>query len=146
MSISSVSSPNAKTQLYEGLSSDTKPSVGVQAFAEFSEADTGDKYIYSGSSWALKEASGAVVVSGLARSAVRVISGTYNATEILGFRVLVPGSGPLTLSPVSGVTDIVITGAELTAMGISVYHDWPMHLDSITLGNADMEVLVYIPS
>jgi len=100
----------------------------------------------SGDSEAPLVIDGAANIYGLARSAVRVVSGTYNATEILGFRVLVPGSGPLTLSPISGVTDIVITGAELTAMGINVYQDWPMHLDSITLGNADMEVLVYIPS
>ena len=84
-------------------------------------------------------------VYGLASSAVRVSSGTYSTTDILGFRVLVKGTGTLTLSPKSGVTDIVITAAELTAMGVNAFTDWPMHLDSITLGNADMEVLVYIP-
>lgn len=89
---------------------------------------------------------GAAHVSGLAFSAVRHSTGTYNATDIVGFRILVVGTGTLTLSPKSGVTDIVITAAELTAMGINAFSDWPMHLDSITLGNADMEVLLYVPS
>ena len=85
-------------------------------------------------------------VTGLATSAVRHSTGTYNTTDILGFRILVIGTGTLTLSPKSGATDIVITAAELTAMGINAFNDGPMHLDSITLGNADMEVLLYIPS
>ena len=86
---------------------------------------------------------GAAHVYGLAKSSVRVSSGTYNTTEILGYRVLVAGSGTLTLSPISGVTDIVLTAAEVTSMG---FLPMPEHLDSITLGNVDMEVLVYIPS
>ena len=100
----------------------------------------------SGDSEAIASFGQGVSIYGLARSAVRVSSGTYNATEILGFRILVAGTGTLTLSPVSGVTDIVITAAEITARDVNAFIDWPMHLDSITLGNADMEVLVYIPS
>ena len=88
---------------------------------------------------------GAAHVYGLATNMVRVSSGTYNATDILGYRLLVKGTGTLTLSPKSGGTDIVITAAELTAMGVNAFMPMPEHLDSITLGNADMEVLVYIP-
>ena len=51
MSISSVSSANALTQLYEGLSSDAKPTVGVLPFAKYFESDTGSIYEYSGASW-----------------------------------------------------------------------------------------------
>lgn len=101
---------------------------------------------WTGSTLTTIEDSGAILVNGLARSAVRVSSGTYNSTKILGFRILVGGTGTLTLSPISGVTDIVITAAEITAMGINAYQDWPIELDSITLGNSDMEVLVYVPA
>lgn len=90
-------------------------------------------------------AQGAMHISGLARNAVRVSTGAYSTTEILGFRILVAGTGTLTLSPVGGADDIVITAAEITAMGVNAFVDFPMHLDSITLGNADMEVLVYTP-
>jgi len=51
MAISSVSSPNALTQLYTGLSGDSKPTAGVQAFALFIESDTGTIYRYSGTAW-----------------------------------------------------------------------------------------------
>ena len=64
MSISSVSSPNALTQLYEGLSSDTKPTVGVQAFALFKETDTGNVYEYSGAAWHQTSVAGAIKLSG----------------------------------------------------------------------------------
>ena len=80
---------------------------------------------------------------GLASNMVRISDTTkYDATDILGYRVLVAGSGTLTLSPKSGATDIVMTAAEVTSMG---FLPMPEHLDSITLGNVDMEVLVYIP-
>lgn len=86
--------------------------------------------------------SGASSIYGLTRKQVRVSSGTYIATEIVGWRVLVPGTGTLTLSPIGGSTDIVLTSAEVIAMGYQVFQD---HLLSITLGNADMEILVYTP-
>ena len=85
---------------------------------------------------------GSMHVYALAKNMVRVSNGTYDATEILGYRVLVPGSGTLTLSPVGGVADIVLTTVEVNAMGFDVF---PEHLDSIELGNGDMEILVYIP-
>ena len=81
-----------------------------------------------------------VAFNALAQNSVRVSLGTYNTTDILGYRVLVAGSGTLTLSPKGGATDIVLTAAEVTSMGFGVM---PEHLDSITLGNTDMEVLVY---
>jgi hypothetical protein len=96
----------------------------------------------TGRSEALQGISGAALIYGLARNSVRVSSGTYNTTEIFGYRVLVAGTGTLTLSPVGGATDIVLTSAEVISMG---FQPMPEHLDSITLGNADMEVLVYTP-
>lgn len=93
-----------------------------------------------------KHTDGGTNIYGLARSSVRVSAGvTYNATEILGYRVLLKGTGTLTLSPVSGVTDIVVTAAELTAAGDLAYAAQSEHLDSLTAGTG-MEVLVYIPS
>jgi len=136
MTISSVSAHNFPPQLYEGLSSDTKPTVGVQSFAQFKETDTGDVFEFSGASWG--------PLSNIPRSAVRVSSGTYNATNTYTTTILVPGTGTLTLSPVSGVTDIVYTAAEVSALGAGYVIE--LECDSITLGNADMEVLVTIPS
>ena len=81
MTIASVSTPNALTQLYEGLSSDTKPTVGVQPFALFKETDTGNVYEYSGTSWQQTTSGGAVHVQ----------SGT------------VDGSGNFTANPASPV-------------------------------------------
>ena len=79
----------------------------------------------------------------LAKNTARLSdAGIYDSTDILGYRILVPGSGSLTLSPKGGVADIVLTTAEVNAMGFNVF---PEHLDSIELGNSDMEVLVYIP-
>lgn len=42
----------AERQLFAGLSTDTKPTVGVVTGSEFTETDTGDKYLYDGSAWA----------------------------------------------------------------------------------------------
>ncbi len=53
MSIQSVASHNALTQLYQGLSTDAKPTIGVLAFALIIEGDTGDVYRYSGTQWFL---------------------------------------------------------------------------------------------
>lgn len=107
------------------------------------ETDDGGYYALNpDGTYDLVTVGGAAKVYGLARNMVRVSSGAYNTTEILGWRVLVPGTGTLVLSPVGGATDITLTSAEVIAMG---YSAWPEHLDSITLGNADMEILVYTP-
>lgn len=39
---------------YLGLSTDTKPTEGVEVGTEFYETDTGYTYIYSGSAWIIK--------------------------------------------------------------------------------------------
>ena len=39
---------------YLGLSTDTKPTIGVRIGTEFYETDTGTTYIYSGSAWIIK--------------------------------------------------------------------------------------------
>lgn len=36
---------------YLGLSTDTKPTEGIDPGTKFYETDTGKKYIYSGSAW-----------------------------------------------------------------------------------------------
>ena len=84
---------------------------------------------------------GALHVYGLAGSAVRVPAGTYNATDILGYRVSLQGTGTLTISPKSGAADITYTTGEVGDMVGRVY---PEHLDSITVGTG-MVVTVYIP-
>jgi len=51
MTVKSVPSHKALTQLFEGLSSDTKPSVNVESYALFIENDTGTIYQYTGATW-----------------------------------------------------------------------------------------------
>jgi len=63
-----------------------------------------------------------VVVDGLAPTQSRLTANTYATTTIYAVEILSVGTGNLTLSPLSGDTDIVVTAAELTAMGISVYN------------------------
>ena len=89
---------------------------------------------------------GRVVVDGLANNAIRVIAGaTYNATTILGFRVLLEGTGTLTFTPnTSGATPVVVTAAEIAEMDMIAHNDWPIACSSITAGTG-MELLVYIP-
>jgi hypothetical protein len=96
----------------------------------------------TGASIPQKSIGNAAMVYGLARNMVRVSSGAYNTTEILGYKVLVAGTGTLTLSPVGGATDVVLTSAEVISMGFQPQYE---HLDSITLSVADMEILVYTP-
>lgn len=81
---------------------------------------------------------------GLAKGGVRVAaSASYSATDIKGYQLLDKGTGTLTLSFKDGGTDIVVTAAELTAMGAGAYQEKSVHLDSLTTG-AGMTVLVYI--
>jgi len=89
---------------------------------------------------------GSVVVDGLANNAVRVVAGaTYNSTLILGFRVLLEGSGTLTFTPnTSGATPVVVTAAEIAEMDMIAHNDWPIACSSITAGTG-MELLAYIP-
>lgn len=89
---------------------------------------------------------GNVVVDGLANNAVRVVAGaTYNSTLILGFRVLLEGSGTLTFTPnTSGATPIIVTAAEIAEMDMVAHNDWPICCSTITAGTG-MELLVYIP-
>jgi hypothetical protein len=42
------------TNRYQGLSGDSKPTTGVPAGSTFYELDTGNTYIFDGSSWVLK--------------------------------------------------------------------------------------------
>jgi len=109
---------------------------------------TGQKYQtvrMGGSTDNSGELAGRVVVDGLASNAVRQSAGTYNATPILGFRLLNVGTGTLTFTPnTTTAVPIVVTAAELTLMGINAYNDWPIACSSITAGTA-MEIMVYIP-
>ena len=89
---------------------------------------------------------GNVIVDGLANNAIRVVAGaTYNSTLILGFRVLLEGSGTLTFTPNTlGATPVVVTAAEIAEMDMVAHNDWPIACSSITAGTG-MELLVYIP-
>lgn len=40
-------------QRYLGLSSDTKPTIGVSAGSIYVETNTSDRYAYNGSAWSL---------------------------------------------------------------------------------------------
>jgi len=81
---------------------------------------------------------GADNVHGLA-DAIRVEPATtYDATNVLGFRILAVGSGDLTyINEGSGAT-VVIANAELTV------GDYPIKCTSVTTG-AGMLVLAYVP-
>ena len=46
------------TGRYVGLSTDTKPTAGVAAGATFDETDTGYRWVYDGSAWALAPSEG----------------------------------------------------------------------------------------
>jgi len=74
----------------------------------------------------------------------RVVSASvYNATTILSLVVIDIGTGNLTLSPLDGSTDIVISAADLATMGIVLYNrTWHGPFDSITAG-AGMKILAY---
>lgn len=49
-----VTGPYDSRVKYVGLSTDTKPTEGVDPGTEFYETNTGLTYIYSGSAWSLK--------------------------------------------------------------------------------------------
>ncbi len=73
MAVSSIISSSALTQLYYGLSADTKPAAGVQAFALFMETDTGNVFEYSGGQWTQ------IVTGGAAR--VKPVTGIPTAAN-----------------------------------------------------------------
>ncbi len=82
---------------------------------------------------------GAEQVGGL-QPVIRVEPGTtYNATPILGFRVLVIGSGDLTFTnDVTAAVPIIIASAEVSV------GDYPIPCSTITAG-AGQVLLAYIP-
>ena len=84
---------------------------------------------------------GAAVVNGAPGNLERITAATFTGA-CNGCRILTIGTGTLTLSPTSGDTDIVVTAAELTAMGVNAYQDWIARCDSITAGTG-MSVLIY---
>jgi hypothetical protein len=49
-----VTGPYDTQTRYVGLSTDTKPTVGILVGSEFYETDTGKTFIYSGSAWIQK--------------------------------------------------------------------------------------------
>ena len=55
MTVTSVSNSGSAPR-YGGLSTDTKPTQGIEPFAEFMESDTGAIYRYTGTQWVLKAA------------------------------------------------------------------------------------------
>ncbi len=90
------------------------------------------------------EPAGLVVTDGLAPTQLRVSAAVYNASQTIAVQIIALGSGDLTLSPLSGDDDIVLTAAELTAMGASAFlNTWYGPYDSITAGTG-MELLAYV--
>ena len=82
---------------------------------------------------------GAASVTGLATNAVVQGAGTYNATQILGYRVLVQGSANWSETPINGSAQTIPFAAQI----IGAIN--PEHLSSITVGTGG-SALLYIPS
>lgn len=83
---------------------------------------------------------GNVVTDGLAADQSRVVAGTYNTTTIYAVQILLVGTGTLTLTPLSGAVDVVITSAEITAMGAGtiIYGPW-----TEVVGGTAVSLLIY---
>ena len=79
-----------RAQDYIGLSSDTKPTVGVLAGSEFYETDSGATYIYDGSAWN-----------------IRVDLGPFRATKTVTF------TGAAGLGAIGTVSYFTVTGQVL---------------------------------
>jgi hypothetical protein len=95
----------------------------------------------------VKTASGELAVlmsvDGLSPTQSRISAATYNSSQVIAVQIISLGSGDLTLSPSNGATDIVLTAAELSAMGASAFlNTWYGPYDSITAGTG-MELLAY---
>ena len=104
------------------------------------DLDLTDKYTHLNAP--AKGVNGALPINGLASNFVRHgTATTYNTTDVYGLTILVPGTGTLTLSPKDGGTDVVLTSAEVIALGAG--YTLYTHCDEIALSNADMEVLIY---
>jgi len=108
---------------------------------QFVDDATGIVYEWRGATLGMVavDANGAALVSGLATNAVVQGAGTYNATEILGYRVLVQGSGNWAETPINGSAQTIPFAAQI------VGNINPEHLSSITVGTAG-SALLYIPS
>ncbi len=81
---------------------------------------------------------GAAKVNGLARNAAKVTATSYSATEVLGFHVVVAGSGDWTLTFVDG------SGLTVAPGGLTAGQVYPEHLSAITVGTGGT-ALVFIP-
>lgn len=78
---------------------------------------------------------GAAMVYGLARKAVVQGAGTYSATEIVGYRVLVAGTTDWTIDPIDSAIAVV------PAAAMVVGQVYPEHLTSITVGTGGSALL-----
>jgi hypothetical protein len=86
-----------------------------------------------------KSTNGAAHIFGLASKGVSQTAGTYNTTEVLGYRVVVAGTGDWTAILKNGGTITIPAAAMILG---EVY---PEHLSSITVGTGGT-ALLYIPS
>lgn len=131
---------SGQTQKFYGLSTDTKPTVGVSAKATFKESDTGNEYEYSGSSWVLTSTGGSANVSGLATNAVILAAAsTYNTTDILGYKITAQGTADWSITLKNG-SAITVPFASMIVGDVL-----PEHLSSITSGTGGTAIL-YIPA
>lgn len=92
----------------------------------------------AGDSEEIRSTNQALHVAGLAGNAVLQTAGTYNATEVLGYRVVVAGSANWTLNFVGGGS------ASLSPSAFVEGAVYPEHLSSIVVGAGGSAVL-YIP-
>lgn len=132
---------NIQVSVYTCLAADTKPTTGLLPDDIIIETDSGSTYKWNGYGWELSKVAGGQAVYGLASNFVVQGAGTYNSTDIMGYRVLVqPSADNTTLSPKSGGADVTAVPAATFIAG-DVY---PEHLDSITVGTGG-SFLLYIP-
>ena len=99
----------------------------------------GDVHTWLGDGWVQTSFGGAAGVSGLAVNAVVQGAGTYNTTDVIGYRVLVQGSANWSVTPKDGTAQTIPQAAMIVG---DVY---PEHLTAITVGTGG-SVLLYIPA
>jgi len=123
--------------IYAGAVADTKPVTPKAKDMLIYPSGSIDEY--SGTAWVNISTNGAKHVSGLSTNAVIQGAGTYNTTEVLGYRVLVQGSANWAETPVDGTSQAIPFAAQI------VGNINPEHLSSITVGTGG-SALLYIPA
>ena len=121
---------------FSALSTDPKPTNEAPGSICF-ETDTKLVKEFNGTDWPLHRSDGAQAIYALARSPVILSAGVYNANEVKGLMILVPGSADWSITGVDGAAQTIPVAA------ITAGHEWGVHLSTITVGTGG-QALVYI--